>query len=53
MDEAVEEPVTRFCLTACPKCAVAHYSGGACHLDRDHSGQHECNAAGGEMHNWQ
>ena len=33
-------------------CKAAKYRGGACHLPRGHSGEHECNAVGGNMHKW-
>jgi hypothetical protein len=35
-----------------PACRAAKYRGGACHLPRGHSGPHECNAVGGQLHRW-
>lgn len=51
-EEPTGEPEIRLCLAPCPKCKAAKYSGGACHLNQRHSGQHECNAVSGEIHRW-
>ncbi len=58
MGESVEEPEEKgtgshLCLVACPQCTATRQKGGVCHLREGHSGQHECNAVGGEMHSWQ
>jgi len=56
MEEAVEEPVEgagpHLCLAPCRKCQAALSACGACHLQQDHDGKHECNAVSGEIHNW-
>ena len=56
MEEAVEEPVEgagpHLCLAPCRKCQAALSASGACHLQQDHDGKHECNAVSGEIHNW-
>jgi hypothetical protein len=51
-EEAAEEPAAGLCLVPCPWCKSENYRGGVCRLDRGHTGEHECNAVGGDVHLW-
>ena len=56
MEESVQEPADEarphLCLSLCPGCRASGAKGGACHLLKEHPGQHECNAVSDRTHKW-